>query len=72
VRRGCYPATVNLSEKSNIWAPYREDFMSALAQKRTYAVQNGMSALHPITTAKVDFRKRSCPLYPRSRHVRCS
>jgi hypothetical protein len=40
VRRGCYPATVNLSEKSNIWAPYREDFMSALGQKRTSLVNS--------------------------------
>jgi hypothetical protein len=41
--------------------------MSALGHKRTYAVQNGMSALHPIATAKADFRKRPCPLYPRKR-----
>src|SRR5262245_501229 len=38
--------------------------MSALGQKRTYAVQNAMSALPPIATAKADFRKRSCLLYP--------
>ena len=41
--------------------------MSALGQKRTYAVQEGMSALPPIATAKADSRKRSCPLYPRKR-----
>jgi hypothetical protein len=29
--------------------------MSALGHKRTYAVQNGMSALLPIATAKADF-----------------
>jgi len=28
--------------------------MSALGQKRTYAVQNDMSALPPIATAKAD------------------
>ena len=28
--------------------------MSALGHKRTYAVQNGMSALPPIATAKAD------------------
>ena len=28
--------------------------MSALGQKQTYAVQNGMSALPPIATAKAD------------------
>jgi len=28
--------------------------MSALGQKQTYAVQNGMSALLPIATAKAD------------------
>src|SRR5262245_60354088 len=41
--------------------------MSALGQKPTYAVQNVMSALPPIATAKADIRKRSCPLYPRKR-----
>jgi hypothetical protein len=46
--------------------------MSALGQKRTYAVRNGMSALLPIATAKADFRTRSCPLYPQSGHVRCN
>src|SRR5262245_11604553 len=35
--------------------------MSALGQKQTCAVQNGMSALPPIATAKADIRKRSCP-----------
>src|SRR6516165_7475335 len=38
--------------------------MSALDQKQTFALQNGMSALPPIATAKADSRKRSCPLYP--------
>jgi hypothetical protein len=28
--------------------------MSALGQKQTYAMQNGMSALPPIATAKAD------------------
>jgi hypothetical protein len=28
--------------------------VSALGHKRTYAVQKGMSALHPIATAKAD------------------
>jgi hypothetical protein len=36
--------------------------MSALGQRQTYAVQKGMSALHPIATAKTDFRTRSCLL----------
>jgi hypothetical protein len=31
--------------------------MSALGQKRTYAVHKGMSALPPIATAKADIRK---------------
>src|SRR5262245_35589601 len=39
--------------------------MSALGQKQTHAVQQRMSALPPIATAKADIRKRSCPLYPR-------
>jgi hypothetical protein len=41
--------------------------MSALGQKRTFAVQQRMSALLPIATAKADSRKRSCPLHPRKR-----
>jgi hypothetical protein len=41
--------------------------MSALGQKRTYALQQAMSALPPIATAKAKFRKRPCPLYPRKR-----
>jgi hypothetical protein len=42
--------------------------MSALGQKQTYAVQKGMSALHPIATAKADLRKTPCRLYANSRH----
>src|SRR5262249_51401490 len=41
--------------------------MSALRQKQTYAVHWTMSASPPIATAKADFRKRSCQLYPRKR-----
>jgi len=41
--------------------------MSALGHKQTYAVQNGMSALPPIATAKADFCTTSCPLYPQKR-----
>ena len=41
--------------------------MSALGHKRTYAVQNGMSALPPIATAKADISPGSCPLYPQLR-----
>src|SRR5262245_2929433 len=41
--------------------------MSALGQKQTYAVHNGMSALPPIATAKADIRNRSCLLCPRKR-----
>jgi hypothetical protein len=32
--------------------------MSALGQKQTYALQQAMSALHPIATAKAKFHKR--------------
>src|SRR5262245_12998253 len=39
--------------------------MSALGQKQTHAVQQRMSALPPIATAKADIRKRSCPLCTR-------
>jgi hypothetical protein len=41
--------------------------MSALGQKRTYAVQQVMSALPPIATAKADICPGPCPLYPRKR-----
>src|SRR5262245_47410929 len=41
--------------------------MSALGQKQTCASQKAMSALPPIATAKANFRKRACPLYPRKR-----
>src|SRR5262245_7884439 len=41
--------------------------MSALGHKQTYAVQKAMSALPRIATARADFRKRSCLLYPQKR-----
>ena len=41
--------------------------MSALGQKQTCAVQNIMSALHPIAIAKAKFRKGPCLLYPQKR-----
>jgi hypothetical protein len=41
--------------------------MSALGQKRTYALQKAMSALPPKATAKADIRKTSCLLYLRKR-----
>src|SRR5262245_6647655 len=41
--------------------------MSALGQKQTYALHQPMSALPPIATAKADFRKRPCLLYPQKR-----
>ena len=44
--------------------------MFAMGHKRTYAAQNGMSALPPKAIAKVKFRK-GYPLYPKSGHVRC-
>jgi hypothetical protein len=39
--------------------------MSALGHKQTFAVQHVMSALPPTATAKADFGKPSCLLYPR-------
>src|SRR5262245_3323130 len=44
--------------------------MSALGQKQTHGVQNGMSASPPIATAKADPRKWPCPLYRESGHSR--
>jgi len=38
--------------------------MSALGHKQTYALQKAMSALPPIATAKADFGKPPCLLYP--------
>ena len=38
--------------------------MSALGQKPTYALHNGMSASPPIATMKADSRKRSCSALP--------
>src|SRR4029453_5463859 len=43
--------------------------MSALGQKRTYALQQAMSALHPIATTKADTCQWPCLLYPRKRTV---
>jgi hypothetical protein len=34
--------------------------MSALGHKQTYAVQQAMSALHPIATEKADMGQWSC------------
>ena len=42
----------------------RKPVMFALGQKRTYAVQQPMSASLSIATAKADSRKRPCPLCP--------
>src|SRR5262249_2827448 len=41
--------------------------MSAWGQKQTCALQNVMSALHPIATVKANSSKRPCPLYPQKR-----
>src|SRR5262245_39809596 len=41
--------------------------MSALGQKQTHAVQQRMSALPPIATAKADMPNWSCLLYPQKR-----
>ena len=46
--------------------------MSALGQKQTYAVQQPMSALLSIATAKCGFAKRYVRLTPNSGHVRCN
>jgi len=41
--------------------------MSALGQKQTCALQNFMSALPPIATAKADIGSGACLLYPSER-----
>jgi hypothetical protein len=45
--------------------------MSAPGQKRTYAAQQGMSALLPIATAKQIFALRHVRFTSKSGHVRC-
>jgi len=49
------------------WPFWKGFAMSALGQKPTCALQNLMSALLSIATAKADSRKRPCPLHPRKR-----
>ena len=46
--------------------------MSALGQKQTCALQNVMSALHPIATAKANSAKGHVRFTPKSGHVRCN
>src|SRR5262245_58906552 len=46
-------------------ALWKGALMSALGHKPTYAVQNVMSDLPPIATAKAEFRKSPCLLQPR-------
>jgi hypothetical protein len=41
--------------------------MSALGQKQACALQQLMSALHPIATAKADMKFAACPVYPQER-----
>src|SRR5262245_41230263 len=61
------PAMMNLNTGDNRVGRWSRVKISALGQKRTYAVQKGMSALPPIATEKADIRTRSCPLYPQKR-----
>ena len=46
--------------------------MSALGHKRTYAMQQPMSALLSIATAKANSRKGHVRFTPESGHVRCN
>src|SRR5262249_23537067 len=46
--------------------------MSALGQKRTYALHQPMSALPPTATAKTDPRNGHVCFTLQSRHVRCN
>ena len=46
--------------------------MSALGQKQTYAVQQSMSALPPIATAKAGSRKEHVRFTPENGGVRCA
>src|SRR5215813_14852337 len=66
-RRRTQPSVARLKATPVFKAYQIRVAMSALGQKQTYAAQYGMSALPPIATAKADFRKRSCPLYPQKR-----
>jgi len=62
--RRCSRATRVISDTPRLTVTIRVGVMSALGQKQTHAVQQPMSALPPIATAKADIRKRSCLLYP--------
>jgi hypothetical protein len=46
--------------------------MCALGQKQTYAVQQPMSALLPIATAKADSATGHVRFTPKSGHVQCT
>jgi len=46
--------------------------MSALGHKPTYALQQIMSALHPIATTKADSCTSHVRFTPISRHVQCT
>ena len=46
--------------------------MSLMGQKRTFALQNGMSALHPIATRKRIPANGHVRFTPESGHVRCN
>jgi hypothetical protein len=57
VNTGSFVGHIRLSVAySGTCYPKISTVMSALGQKRTYAVQKAMSALPPIATAKADFR----------------
>jgi hypothetical protein len=46
--------------------------MSALGQKQTYAVQNGMSALPPIATAKANLSQTTMSTLPPKADMLCA
>src|SRR5262249_39261844 len=69
----CRPEVPDMSIVAVLTSTVKGCSMSALGQKRTYAPQQAMSALHPIATAKsghVRCRSR-CPLWVISRHLQC-
>jgi hypothetical protein len=51
---GGLPLFIDSKSKNELRGRFLETAKSALGQKQTYALQQAMSALHPIATAKAD------------------
>ena len=61
----------SLQSRGAIHIVLLRDFFNGIGQERTYAPQQVMSALPPITTAKADSRKGDVCFTPKSGHLQC-